>query len=96
MPENYKILSHLMFLAQQMLLPSSDSISIPRIGPPTSFKNINVKEIIKACDPKTVWRGHYSNYRRAHFGSVVDPEVVLGSLGQVISGNWWPNNVRNY
>ena len=28
--------------------------------------------------------------------SVVDPEVVLGSLGQVVSGSWWPSNVRNY
>jgi len=67
MPENYKVLSHLMFLAQQMLLPRSDSVTIPGIGQPSSFKNINVKEIIKAGDPKTVLRFHYSKYKRANF-----------------------------
>ena len=56
-----------MFLAQQMLLPRSDSVTIPGIGQPSSFKNINVKEIIKAGDPKTVLRFHYSKYKRANF-----------------------------
>jgi len=46
MPADYRVLSHLMVLAQQMLLPQSDSVSIPGIGPPASFKNVNVKEII--------------------------------------------------
>jgi hypothetical protein len=73
MPDNYKVLSHLMFLAQQMLLPKSDSVSIPGIGPPTSFKSINVREIIKAQSPNTVWRSHFINYRRAKPESVADP-----------------------
>jgi hypothetical protein len=56
-----------MFLAQQMLLPRSDNVTIPEIGQPFFFKNINVKEIIKAGYPNTVWRDHYSKYKKANF-----------------------------
>jgi hypothetical protein len=51
LPENYKVLSHLMFLAQQMLLPRSDSVTILGIGQPSSFKIINVKDKIKTGEP---------------------------------------------
>jgi hypothetical protein len=64
MPDNYKVLSHLMFLAQQMLLPRSDSVTIPGIGPPSLFKNIDVKEIIEVSDPETVWLIHYTKFKR--------------------------------
>jgi hypothetical protein len=91
MPANFQVLSRLSFTAQQMLLPPSAVVR-----PPRSEDEIDVDEEIE-CDPPPVdWRTYYLATSTARSHDATTPKVILGTTGKVVSGDWYPKNVRSY
>ena len=94
MPEMYRTLSRLIFMAQQMLLPTADNICIAGLR---SCDNVDVAALIAVESPKTLWRSHFMYRKAASTLTPVEPALVLGSSNATVSGsNWYPKNVRQF
>lgn len=92
MPVNFQVLSHMLFMAQQMLLPEAAEVTLLDKGQDETKVDIN-KRIMRDA-PKTVWREYYlsGSTNRAY---AEDTQVELGSL-ESLPQNWYPKSVRQF
>ena len=90
MPVNFQVLSHMLFMAQQMLLPETAEVTLLDEGQGETKDDINRRIMCNA--PETVWRAYYlsSSMNRAE-----DTQVELGSC-EPVPKKWYPGNVRQF
>ena len=90
MPADYQVLSRLCFTAQQMLLPKASQVTV------SDDEQVNIGAKIASAAPATGLRDYYLSQSTTRSFSAVDTKVLLGSHGRVVSGNWYPSNVRQF
>ena len=93
MPTHFQVLSRLSFVAQQQLLPSSNTVSQPM-----SVEMIDIKKAISQVSGKTTWRNYYLSTSTArHLSSAVETKVLLESDHTVPeTKSFRPSNVRQF
>lgn len=94
MPPIFQVLSHLSFSAQQMMLPSGDSVRLAKPG----FSSHCGYDISSAYElpPCTEWHSYYMTKSTARSYTAVKTRVILGSQEKKVEGKWYPSNVRKY
>ena len=92
MSSGFCVLSRLCFMAQQMLLPRMQSITLSSFE--EEGEELDVEKSIECDNPKSNWRSYYSRDSTRRSFNAVETKVVLGSFGKVVSGNWFSKNVR--
>jgi hypothetical protein len=80
MPEIFQVLSHLSFVAQQMLLPPGNSVQLASV----EGNGQNIELSVKQIDPLTMWSQYYVKYDGSC--SPRDTTVILASSSQAPEG----------
>jgi hypothetical protein len=90
MPIEFRVYSRLCFMAQQMLLPKSNTVKLASIG---DIEAKTIKLQLRTDEPETEWQSYYCN---AHGKESLTPtKVIIGSLFGV-PGTVGPSNVMSY